>query len=71
MYDHLVAEISKTLPSTEYYSLILVHSADIISEVGKTSRSKVAIDLGMSSPKFSNLYPLLLAYNEEQSHADI
>ncbi len=69
MYDQLIIELHKTLPSTKYYSLLLDYSASIISEVGKTSRAKVAEDISMSPPKFSNMYPLLLAYNE-RNHQD-
>ncbi len=69
MYDQLLTKLSKTLSSPDYYSLLLDHSTSIINEVGKTSRAKVADDIAMSSPKFSNIYPLLLAY-DERNHQD-
>jgi len=47
-----------------YYTELLKNYKSIIEAVAETTQAKVAKDLGMSEPKFSAIYNLLLAYKE-------
>jgi len=50
-----------------YYAELLKNYSDIIRAVEKTNQRAVAKDLGMTEPKFSAIYNLLLAYAEEKA----
>ena len=49
-----------------YYPLLLKNYKSIIEAVEETNQKQVALDIGMSAPKFSVIYKLLLAYAEEK-----
>ena len=46
-----------------YYELLLTNASRIISTVKAIGQKKTAVRLGMSEPKFSNVYPLIIAHN--------
>ena len=55
--EHIKAERRE-----DYANLLLTHSQQIISEVGKTTKQKVAKELKMSPQTFSLVYQLILAH---------
>jgi len=58
-----LSELVKSRHLPNYYTLLLDNHKAIIEAVTETSQAKVAEKLNTSTPQFSAIYNLLLAYS--------
>jgi len=58
-----LSELVKSRHLPNYYTLLLDNHKAIIEAVRETSQAKVAEKLNTSTPQFSAIYNLLLAYS--------
>ena len=63
-------QLFTTEHSATYYDDVLKHHKLIIKTVRNTNQKSVAKTLGITEPKFSAMYRLLLAYADEKANAN-
>ena len=57
-----LSDLIHTSTRTDYATLLLSHSQQIISEVGRTTKKETAVRLKISPQTFSLVYQLILAH---------